>query len=106
MQTLRLIQERPYRDQQYNGQFEIATFDAYLNVAKTKHVGIYPETKTPAFFAKHVPDFKMEDLMISQIDSSGIAAEQIILQSFDPASLRESSSCKNKCLIRLFIQST
>lgn len=87
LQTLRLIQERPYRDQQFNGQFEIATFDAYLNVAKSKHVGIYPETKTPAFFAKHVPDFKMEDLMISQIDSSGIDADQITLQSFDPSSL-------------------
>ena len=89
LQSLRLIQERPYRDQQYNDQFQIASFDAYLTVAVDKNVGIYPETKTPKFFAEHLPDFKMEDLMISQIEASGLEADQVILQSFDPESLRK-----------------
>ena len=86
---MRLIQERPYRDQQYNDQFQIASFDAYLTVAVDKNVGIYPETKTPKFFAEHLPDFKMEDLMISQIDAFGLDVDQVILQSFDSESLRK-----------------
>ena len=89
LQSLRLIQERPYRDQQYNDHFQIASFDAYLTVAVDKNVGIYPETKTPKFFAEHLPDFKMEDLMISQIDASGLDVDQVILQSFDSESFRK-----------------
>ena len=60
LQKVRLVQERPYRDQQYNGQYGIASFSEYLEVASEKSVGVYPETKTPAFYSQLLPDFKME----------------------------------------------
>lgn len=87
LQQVRLVQERAYRDQQYNGKYGIASFAQYLEVASEKNVGVYPETKTPVFYSQLLPDFKMEDLMIEALAKSGIDADQIILQSFDTNSL-------------------
>ena len=50
-------------------------------------MGIYPETKTPEWFEKQLPHYKMEDLLIAQIKQSGINADRVILQSFSTNSL-------------------
>lgn len=76
LKTLRKVQQHEYRDQNYNGLYEIATFDEYVKVAKSakRTVGIYPEIKDPAFVNTHphmkgMPSF--ERLAIDAIHKHG-----------------------------------
>ncbi|EFJ09234.1 hypothetical protein SELMODRAFT_130410 [Selaginella moellendorffii] len=56
IKTLRLRQRYDFRDQSYNGLFEIPTFEEYIAVAleADRVVGIDPEIKSPFFINKHV----------------------------------------------------
>ncbi|KAJ4973195.1 hypothetical protein NE237_006369 [Protea cynaroides] len=56
LKSLRVKQRLTFRDQQYNGEFSIITFEEYISVAldATRVVGIYPEIKNPVFINQHV----------------------------------------------------
>ena len=43
--TMKRIQTVPYRDKQYNDNQTFCTFEEYIDIAKDKEVGIYPEIK-------------------------------------------------------------
>ncbi|HEY5809078.1 MAG TPA: glycerophosphodiester phosphodiesterase family protein, partial [Povalibacter sp.] len=55
IRTLRAVQPNPARSKQYDGQFGIPTFEEILQLAKQESaargrvIGVYPETKHPAF---------------------------------------------------------
>lgn len=57
LKTLRAKERLEFRDQSYNGKFEVPTFDEILVFLKSeskKHkrvIGVYPEAKHPSYFA-------------------------------------------------------
>jgi glycerophosphoryl diester phosphodiesterase len=54
LKTLRAKERLPQlrkANMAYDGQFEIPTFEEILELAKTRGVGVYPETKHPSYFA-------------------------------------------------------
>jgi len=78
LNLLRLDQERSYRDQSYNGQFQIPSLQEYIDVAKraNRTIGIYPETKKPDWFAErllvdHGITFSMENTLIAELKKNG-----------------------------------
>ena len=61
IKTLRAKQAFAERPQQFNGKFEIPTFDEVIQLAKRKGkevgrvIGVYPETKHPTLHRKSRP---------------------------------------------------
>ncbi len=54
LKTLRAKERLPQlrkANMAYDGQFEVPTFEEILELAKTRGVGVYPETKHPTYFA-------------------------------------------------------
>ncbi|XP_039265972.2 uncharacterized protein LOC120341512 [Styela clava] len=96
LKTLRKVQTRSYRDQSYNGEFAMASFDEYIAVAQNQSnprtIGIYPETKVPDFFNKYLEDngTTMEDILLESLESYGYDKKNspCFLQSFDIRSLQ------------------
>ena len=63
-------QERLDRDQAFNGKFRIPSFVEYMKIARDSNVKIYPETKTPQFYAQ-LTGVNMEKMMVDQIKVFG-----------------------------------
>ncbi|GJN24096.1 hypothetical protein PR202_gb11814 [Eleusine coracana subsp. coracana] len=55
LKSLRVKQRFSFRDQQYNGKYQIITFEEYILIAlyANRVVGIYPEIKNPIFINQH-----------------------------------------------------
>ncbi|KAJ7557979.1 hypothetical protein O6H91_04G019300 [Diphasiastrum complanatum] len=101
LKTLRARQRFSYRDQIYNGKFEIITFEEYIQIAlnASRIVGIYPEIKSPVFINKHVKwpnNKKQEDIFVETLLKYGYTGkylsqkwrqQPIFIQSFAPSSL-------------------
>ena len=87
----RLPQLRP-GNAAYDGKFEIPTFEEIIALAKQHHVGIYPETKHPTYFASigHPTDaLIVAALKKADWDS---ASAPVFLQSFEVAQ-SEAAAC-------------
>ncbi|KAG6572901.1 Glycerophosphodiester phosphodiesterase GDPD5, partial [Cucurbita argyrosperma subsp. sororia] len=56
LQSLKVKQRYPFRDQQHNGKFSIITFEDFIAIAldAPRVVGIYPEIKNPVFINQRV----------------------------------------------------
>jgi len=82
----RLGQLRP-ANAAFDGQFEVATFDEILALAKAAKVGIYPELKHPTYFAKI--GLPMEARFAKKVKAAGLnsKAAPIFVQCFETASL-------------------
>lgn len=101
LKTLRVKQRFPFRDQQYNGQFSIITFEEFISIAldAPRVVGIYPEIKNPVFVNKHVKwadGKKFEDKFVATLKKYGYKGsylskewlkQPVFIQSFAPTSL-------------------
>ncbi|XP_010546207.1 PREDICTED: glycerophosphodiester phosphodiesterase GDPD6 [Tarenaya hassleriana] len=101
LKTLRVKQRYPFRDQQYNGKFQIITFEEYISIAMDapRVVGIYPEIKNPVFINQHVQwadGKKFEDKIAETLKKYGYEGsymseewlkQPIFIQSFAPTSL-------------------
>jgi glycerophosphoryl diester phosphodiesterase len=95
IKTLRAIQPLAERDHQYDGKFQIPTFDEVIALAQRKAketgrvIGIYPETKHPTYHrALGLP---IEETMLAQLDKAGWnhAGAPVFIQSFEVANLKE-----------------
>ncbi|XP_022137517.1 glycerophosphodiester phosphodiesterase GDPD6 [Momordica charantia] len=101
LQSLRVKQRYPYRDQQYNGKYSIITFEDYIAIALNapRVVGIYPEIKNPVFINQRVkwPDGKrFEDKFVEILKKYGYRGSYLskdwlkqpaFIQSFAPTSI-------------------
>ncbi|XP_016509416.2 glycerophosphodiester phosphodiesterase GDPD6-like isoform X3 [Nicotiana tabacum] len=101
LKLLRVKQRYPFRDQQYNGEFSIITFDEFISIALDAHrvVGIYPEIKNPVFINQQVkwPGGKrFEDKFVETLKKYGYRGSYMskqwlkqpaFIQSFAPTSL-------------------
>ncbi|MGK6318578.1 glycerophosphodiester phosphodiesterase [Sphingomonas sp. DT-204] len=83
----RLPQLRP-DNAKYDGRFEIPTFAEVIALAKRHHVGVYPETKHPTYFAAigHPTD----DLLLAELKKAGWdrADAPVFIQSFEVNNLK------------------
>ncbi len=94
IKQLRAVQSNSARSKQYDGQFEIATFDEVLalvvreSAARGRLIGVYPETKHPAFhLALGLPleDRLLQSLQRFRLDRVDAA---VFIQSFESANLQ------------------
>ncbi|WP_199344856.1 MULTISPECIES: esterase-like activity of phytase family protein [Nostoc] len=104
IKTLKAIQRVPFRDQSFNGQFEIPTLAEIIDLVKEveaqtgKKIGIYPETKHPTYSAEeatYVGTTEKINRNISEILIDTLKAEnftdpsRIFIQSFEVGNLKD-----------------
>ncbi|KAI4335902.1 hypothetical protein L6164_014498 [Bauhinia variegata] len=101
LKSLRVKQRFSFRDQQYNGKFEIITFEEFISIAlgAPRVVGIYPEIKNPVFINQHVKwssGKRFEDKFVETLKKYGYKGSYLskdwlkkpaFVQSFAPTSL-------------------
>jgi glycerophosphoryl diester phosphodiesterase len=94
LKRLRAVQPNPARSKEYDGRFEIPTFEEILDLmqresaARQRNIGVYPETKHPAFhLALGLPleDRVLDALRARQLDR---ADALVFIQSFESANLQ------------------
>jgi glycerophosphoryl diester phosphodiesterase len=105
--TLRAVQPRPYRDQSFNGEFEIPTFEEVIDLVKEVEkagfkVGIYPETKHPTYFDNLGLSLE-ESLVQTLLDKDFTDPSRIFIQSFEVQNLLE---LKNDLLAGTVLENT
>ncbi|WP_293061465.1 glycerophosphodiester phosphodiesterase family protein [Okeania sp. SIO2B3] len=93
IKQLRAVQSRDIRDQSFNGEFEIPTFQEVIELVQEMEefgfeVGIYPETKHPTFFDEQ--NLSLEEPLIQTLQDTGFTdPDRIFIQSFEVQNLLE-----------------
>ncbi|XP_020226753.1 glycerophosphodiester phosphodiesterase GDPD6 [Cajanus cajan] len=101
LKSLRVRQRFSFRDQQFNGKFQIITFEEFITIAldAPRVVGIYPEIKNPVFINKRVKWLhgkSFEDKFVETLQKYGYKGSYLskdwlrqpaFIQSFAPTSL-------------------
>jgi len=92
IKQLRAVQSRPYRNQEFNGEFEIPTFKEVIELVQEvsaevgRNIGIYPETKHPTFFDEQ--GLSLEEPLVETLVETGFTdPNRIFIQSFEIANL-------------------
>lgn len=94
IRQLRAVQPNPARSKEYDGKFTVPTFEEILDLVQQesarqgRRIGIYPETKHPAFhLALQLP---LEDRLLEALQRRGLdkAGSPIFIQSFESANLQ------------------
>jgi len=88
IKTLRARERLEFRDRQFNGMFEIPTFQEILDLARRRNVGVYPETKFPSYFRSI--GLPLEEPMVEALHAAGFQGldAAVFLQSFEMGSLK------------------
>ena len=104
LKTLRAVERLPQvrpDNVRYDGQFEVPTLAEIIALAKKHHVGIYPETKHPTYFASigHPTDV----LLVDQLKAAGWSrpGDPVFIQSFEVANLKRIHKLTGLRLIQL-----
>ena len=108
IKTLRAIERLPFRDQSFNGQFEIPTLQEVIDLAKEKSaetgrtIGIYPETKHPTYFDSI--GLSMEEPLVEILDENGYSDrnDPVFIQSFEVGNLKDLNEMTDVPLVQLF----
>lgn len=94
IKQLRAIQANPARSKQYDGKYTVPTFEEVLDLVRHesarrgRSIGIYPETKHPAFhLALGLP---LEDRLLETLQRHGLNEQRapVFIQSFESANLQ------------------
>jgi len=94
IKQLRAVQSNPARSQEFDGRFEIPTFEEILDLAERESkqrgriIGVYPETKHPSFhLALGLP---LEDRVLEILRRHKLDREDgpVFIQSFESANLQ------------------
>jgi glycerophosphoryl diester phosphodiesterase len=94
IKTLRAVQPLAERPQQFNGRFEIPTFDEVIALAKRKSrqvrrkIGIYPETKHPTYHK--TLGLPLERRLVNALRRTGWNHRRspMFIQSFEQSNLK------------------
>jgi len=91
---IRAVQSRDFRDQSFNGEFEIPTLEEVIELVQEveaetgQEIGIYPETKHPTFFDEQ--GLSLEEPLVETLVETGFTnPDRIFIQSFELANLIE-----------------
>ncbi len=94
IKQLRAVQSRDFRDDSFDGLYEIPTFQEVIELVQQveaetgNQVGIYPETKHPTFF--DLQGLSLEEPLIATLQSTGFTdPNRIFIQSFEFQNLIE-----------------
>jgi len=94
IKQLRAVQANPARSKEYDGQYTVPTFEEILDLVRQesarrgRRIGIYPETKHPAFhLALGLP---LEDRLLETLQRNGLNEQRapVFIQSFESANLQ------------------
>ena len=99
LKTLRARERIPDlrpRNADYDGRFEIPTFDEVLDLAARTGKGVYPETKHPTYFQSI--GLALEEPLAAALRGAGVPA---FVQSFSADSLRRMRSLVDAPLVQL-----
>jgi glycerophosphoryl diester phosphodiesterase len=107
IKMLRAIERLPFRDQSFNGQFEIPTLQEVIDLAKQKsaetgrEIGIIPETKHPSYF-KSI-GLPVEQRLVDVLNAAGYTdpSSPMIIQSFEVGNLKELDALTDVRLVQL-----
>ncbi len=107
IKTLRAKERLPFRDHSFDGQFQIATFQEVIDLAKQKSaetgrtIGIIPETKHPSYF-KSI-GFPLENRLVDALNAAGWTDQSapVIIQSFEVGNLKELAGMTDVRLVQL-----
>lgn len=107
MKTLRAIQPTASRPQQFNGLYEIPTFEEIILLVKTESaargrtVGVYAETKHPTFHDSL--GLSLEEPLLASLTSAGWnrADAPVFIQSFEVSNLKELNTRTEVKLVQL-----
>ncbi|MEQ1609272.1 MAG: glycerophosphodiester phosphodiesterase family protein [Hyphomonadaceae bacterium] len=91
LKTLRAVQPFKNRSLQFDGLYQIPTFDEALELAKSrvtvasKPVCVFPEAKSPAYHAL-IGHTDMAEKILATLEKHGLAAKgsPVFIQSFEP----------------------
>jgi glycerophosphoryl diester phosphodiesterase len=107
IKQLRAVQGNPARSKAFDGQYEIPTFEEILDLieretrARGRPIGVYPETKHPAF---HVSiGLPLEDRLLEALRRRNLdrADAPVFIQSFESANLQYLRSRTKVKLVQL-----
>ncbi len=107
IKTLRAEERLEFRDQSFNGQFEIPTLQEIIDLVKTKSaevgrtIGIYPETKHPTYHDS--VDLSLEEPLVDILQANGYNQEDspVFIQSFEVGNLKELNTLIDVPLVQL-----
>jgi len=107
IKTLRAEERLEFRDQSFNGQFEIPTLQEIIDLAKAKSVetgrtiGIYPETKHPTYHDS--VGLSLEEPLVDILKANGYDREDspVFIQSFEVGNLKELNTLIDVPLVQL-----
>jgi glycerophosphoryl diester phosphodiesterase len=94
IKTLRAVERLEIRDQSFNGQFEIPTFEEIIDLVKQveadtgREIGIYPETKHPTYHDSI--GLSLEERLVDTLVANDFTdPNRVFIQSFEVGNLKE-----------------
>jgi len=107
LKTLRAKERLPFRDQSFNGQDQILTFQEVIDIAKNasaktgRTIGIYPETKHPTYFRSI--GLPLEDRLVDILNKNGYTGPDapVYIQSFEVSNLKYLNTKTDVPLVQL-----
>ena len=94
IKTLRAKERLSFRDQSYNGLFEVPTLEEVINLVKQveaetgRKIGIYPETKHPTYHDS--VGLSLEEPLVETLEKTGFTdPNRVFIQSFEVGNLKE-----------------
>jgi glycerophosphoryl diester phosphodiesterase len=107
IKTLRAKERLAFRNQGWNGVYEIPTFQEVIDLAKRRSkadgrvIGIYPETKHPSYFRSI--GLALEPPLLTTLETNGYVdgSAPVFVQSFEVQNLRDMSKLTGVRLIQL-----
>ena len=95
IKTLRAKERLAFRSHEYDGRFEVPTFDEVIDVAQEmgrtlgRPIGVYPETKHPTYFRGI--GLPLEQKLLAALDKHGWNRRDapVFIQSFESGNLRD-----------------
>lgn len=95
IKTLRAKERLAFRDQSYNGQFEVPTLKEVIELAQSQSkklkrpIGLYPETKHPTYFQSI--NLALEEPLVKELKAAGLnkKSSPVFIQSFELTNLKK-----------------
>ena len=95
IKTLRAKERLAFRSHEYDGKFDVPTFDEVIALAQElgrelrRPIGVYPETKHPTYFRGI--GLPLEEKLVASLDKAGWNRKEspVFIQSFEIGNLRE-----------------
>ena len=104
IKTLRAKDRLAFRSHEFDGRFEVPTFDEVIELAQQlgrelgRPIGVYPETKHPTYFRGI--GLPLEEKLLAALEAHGWNTREapVFIQSFEDGNLRE---LRKKTRVRL-----